>query len=219
MPRPASFSSIQTYKKCPAMYNYKYNLGMRDDRPPGPAALRGTRIHNSIEDFFNFGTPMDEEIPAQLVQHIAQHKDKCPDIRPEFEWSLTANWELCDYKDEEAGYVRGFMDNLFLYEDHILIHEYKTGQEYPEHDEQKALYGMVGLTLFPQYDQVVVEGVYIDKKYKKTSTYNRLQLPSMQFMWKKDIDKLQFDIFPARPGQHCRWCPASKLAGGPCKVG
>lgn len=218
MPRPASFSSIQTYKKCPAQYNYKYNLGMKDDRPPGPAALRGTAIHNSIEDHYNFDSELHEEIPPMLVAHITEHKGKCEDVRPEMKFAFTRDWEPCDFDDEEA-YVRGFMDNVFVYPDRIVVHEYKTGQEYPEHEEQKALYGMACLILFPDYEEVVVEGVYIDKKYKKTSTYNRLQLMSMKFMWQKDIDKLQFDIFPARPGQHCRWCPASKLAGGPCKVG
>lgn len=218
MPRAASFSSIQTYKKCPAQYNYKYNLGMRDDRPPGPAALRGTAIHNSIEDHYNFDSPLHEEIPEKIKPHILKHKGVCEDVRPEMTFALTREWSPCEFDAEEA-YVRGFIDNVFVYPDRVVMHEYKTGRYYPEHEEQKALYGMVGLILFDHVEQVEVHGVYIDQKLVKPATYDRLQLPSMQFMWQKDIDKMELDIFPARPGQHCRWCPASKLAGGPCQVG
>lgn len=216
--RAQSFSSIMTYKKCPASYNYKYNLGMRDDRPPGPAALRGTRIHNSIEEHYLADQPLDEEIPAAIRPHIVAHKGKCEDVRPEMKFALDPDFNPCEYDAEEA-YVRGFMDNVFVYPDQLIVHEYKTGQVYDEHDQQKSLYALTMLCYFPEYESVTVEGIYIDKKKVVPSTYNRLQISAMKLMWKKDIDKMDLPIYPARPGMHCRWCPASKKAGGPCQVG
>ncbi len=52
MSKAASFSRVALYRKCPASYEWQYVLGNRNERPPGPAAMRGTRIHNSIEEYF-----------------------------------------------------------------------------------------------------------------------------------------------------------------------
>ena len=141
---------------------------------------------------------------------------------PEFEFALTKEWEATTFDADDA-YVRGYIDNLFVFDyggtKRVVIDEYKTGQEYDEHAQQKAMYAMVGMVLYPDIDSIEVVGVYLDKKKLKPTTYNRAHLHSMQYTWQRDIAKLDIPIFPARPGIHCRWCPKSNKKGGPCKVG
>ena len=227
MSNAASFSRVQTYKKCPAGYEWQYLLGHKEEYNPGPAALRGTRIHNSIEDYYNGKREeLDSEVPMDMVDHIVSHKrDGCEDARPEMKFALTKDWEITDFDAEDA-FVRGFMDNVFLYPEYIVVHEYKSGKWYPEHGEQKALYGMICLIMFPQYQEVRVESIYTDHHRQKIvpsvqpTTYMRGMLSSMKYHWTREIGKLSLPMYPARPGFHCRWCPkSSKHKEGPCQVG
>jgi hypothetical protein len=200
-------------------------LGNKEDYNPGPAAIRGTRIHDSIEEAFlvqNFDN-LDAEIPDVVRGWLLEHFNefvagKC-EARPEMAFCLTEQWEPTEF-DADDGYIRGYMDNVFVYPDRVHVHEYKTGQEYDEHAQQKQLYAMVCLILFPDITEVVVEGIYIDGKKRQPTTYSRAHLPSMQYSWKREIDKMFVPIYPARPGMHCRWCPkSSKKEGGSCPLG
>lgn len=224
MSNAASFSRVQTYKKCPAMYEWQYILGNKDERGPGPAAERGTRIHNSIEQAFltrNLNL-LDVEVPTKIrsILQMCMHdvtSEMC-ETRPEMVFALTRDWEPTEFEAEDA-YVRGFMDGVFVYEDKVLIHEYKTGKEYDEHAEQKQLYAMVAMIMFPEIQEVEVIGVYIDQCKLKPTTYSRAHLNSMKFTWQRQIDKMAIASYPTRPGMHCRWCNKSAKAGGPCPYG
>ena len=221
MSNAASFSRVSLYKKCPASYEWQYVLGNKEAFSPGPAAERGTRIHNSIEDYFLDRGPLDPEVPDKFVTLFSQMKDSGnhTQVLPEHPFALTDKWEPTQFDADDA-WVRGLMDNMFVYEDRLLIHEYKTGQEYPEHADQKQLYAMVGLILYPEFDSVEVQGVYIDGKKIIPTVYSRGHLQSMKFVWERQIKKMALPLYPARPGMHCRWCPkSSKKEGGSCPLG
>ena len=220
MSKAASFSRIGLYKKCPASYEWQYLLGNKEDFNPGPAAMRGTRIHNSIEDYFLDRGPLDDEIPDKFVALFSQLKSGGGmEVFPEHPFALKDDWTPTQFDADDA-WIRGLMDNMFVYEDRVLIHEYKTGQEYPEHADQKQLYAMVALILYPQFDSVEVQGVYIDKKKIIPTTYSRGHLHSMKYVWERQIKKMLLPMYPARPGMHCRWCPKSnKKEGGSCPLG
>ena len=220
MSNAISFSRWNTYKKCPACYEWQYVLGNRAEFVPGPAALRGTAVHNSIEDAYNQKDPslLHVEIPPKMKTLLMQHLDKCEVFKPEMQFAVTKDWKLTGFEDDDA-WIRGFMDNIFFYPDKLVIDEYKTGQEYDEHAHQKQLYGTVALALYQNYSSVTVNGVYIDKKKIVPTTYSRGHLQTMQFQWKREIDKMAIPMYPARPGIHCRYCPKSSKKGGSCNVG
>lgn len=218
-----SFSRMQGYKKCPASYEWKYLLG-NPGNPPGPAAARGTRIHNSIEDFHNGVGDLDEEIPLVMADYVNTYYDVDGwKAYPELEFGFTSDWEITTFEADDC-YIRGKMDGVFVEgpwvdPTRVVIDEYKTGKEYPEHADQKAMYALASLVIWPTIESVVVSGVYLDLKKIKPTTYMRAHLPAMQFEWKRQIDKLKIPIYPARPGFHCRWCTKSHKGGGPCQVG
>jgi len=150
MSKAVSYSRMSLYKKCPASYEWQYVLGNKQPVEPGSAADRGLRIHQSIENWYNCVGDLDEEIPFKIaeklnVTYIDVNDNKCATL-PEFEFAVNKDWEKCGFEDDEA-IIRGYIDNLFLYDDKVLIHEYKTGREYPEHDEPKRLYGIIALNL------------------------------------------------------------------------
>ena len=225
MSKAVSYSRHGMYNKCPASYEWQYVLGNKQDYNPGPAAQRGTRIHDSIEQAFLLEDPnhFDQEIPDKVRLWLMEEFNcavagKC-EARPEMQFCLDSEWNPVDF-DSEDGYIRGFIDNVFVYPERVHAHEYKTGKEYDDHVHQKQLYAMVLMLLFPDVPEVVVEGIYIDQGKRVPTTYSRAHLNSMKFHWKLEIDKMFVPIYPARPGMHCRWCPKShKHNDGPCKVG
>lgn len=223
MSKAVSYSRMSLYKKCPASYEWQYVLGNKQPFVPGSAASRGLDIHQSIENWYTDQGNLSEEIPHKMALKLNETyldiiAEKCT-VHPEYEFAVNKDWEPCGFEDEEA-VIRGYIDNLFLYEDKVLIHEYKTGREYPEHEEQKLLYGIIALTLWHQYSEVLIEGIYLDLKKVVPTRVNRTFLKKMQDVWKRDIAKLDVPIYPARPGIHCRWCPkSSKNAEGPCELG
>ena len=227
MSKAVSYSRMSGYKKCPASYEWQYVLGHKEEFNPGPAALRGLEIHGSIEDYYNGKRDaLHHEIPDKMAEHILKHHGKEDWIfYPEYEFALTKDWTPTTFDAEDA-FVRGYIDNLLTRVDvdqnvvEVIVDEYKTGQIYPEHAEQKALYALVAMCLYPDIPQVEVVGVYIDKKKLHPTKYGRAMLFSMKHQWKRDIEKMSIPIYPARPGMHCRWCPkSSKHKEGPCKVG
>lgn len=224
MSNAISFSRAALYKKCPASYEWQYVLGNRDEREPGAAASRGTLIHNSIEEYYNqIHDELHPEIPSKVGGYLREFKahvvEKACGVMPEMPFALTEEWKACDFDAEEA-LLRGFMDCVFTYPEHVAIHEYKTGKEYDEHADQKQLYAAVALTIFDHVDEVEVVGVYIDQKKLVPTRYNRAHLPAMKHTWERLIDQMNTPIYPARPGFHCRWCPKSKRHnGGMCEVG
>jgi hypothetical protein len=224
MSKAVSFSRNSLYKKCPASYEWQYVLGHKEEFNPGPAALRGTRIHDSIEQGFLMQSkePFDPEIPEKVslwLQEPLQDSitGKCQAF-PEMQFCLNAEWESVEF-DAEDGYIRGFMDNVFVYENRVHVHEYKTGRKYDEHAHQKQLYAMVCLLLYPDISEVTVEGIYIDSKEREATIYSRSHLTSMKYTWKREIDRMFIPMYPARPGIQCRWCPKSSNKGGTCQLG
>jgi len=219
MSKAASYSRVGLYEKCPASYEWQYVLGHKEDFNPGPAALRGLNIHQSIEDHYNEVGELHHEIPEKVAKWILEPKGHECVANPEMKFAFTKEWRECDFDDPEA-YVRGLMDNVFVYHDKVLVHEYKTGQVYDDHVDQKQLYAMAILLMYPELDEVEVIGIYIDQKKQFPTKYSRMHLHSMQYTWSRRIDKMTLPLYPARPGIHCRWCPKSnKKEGGTCPVG
>lgn len=220
MSNAVSYSRVQKYKKCPASYEWSYVLG-NPGKPSGPAAARGTRIHKSIEDFHNNVDSLDEEIPFKMAEYLNRYyvNDDWT-AHPELEFCFTKAWEPTGF-DAEDGYIRGYMDGVWVHKSgkRVEIDEYKTGREYPEHAEQKALYGLAAMLLYPDIPEVKVTGVYLDKKKLVPTTYIRPHMMAMKLTWDKDIHKMSLPIYPARPGLHCRYCTKSMKEGGPCRAG
>ncbi len=222
MSQAVSFSRWALYNNCPASYEWQYILGNKREDGPGVAAARGTRIHNSIENAYlaKDESLIDVEVKGRIRATVLEHFSvEGVEVMPEMPFALTKDWGVTEFDADDA-YVRGFMDNVFVYPDKVRIHEYKTGKEYPDHAQQKSLYGMVALIMWPEIDDIEVKGVYIDQAKTSPTPYSRSHLHSMKYTWKRNIDKMFLPMYPARPGFHCRWCPkSSKHADGPCKLG
>lgn len=219
MTEPKSYSRYSTYKKCPAKYNYAYNLKVPVERgPASPAMLRGSEIHKSVENYLNkLSEMLHPDIHKNYGQFFMGLRESYEN-HPELKFALDDDWQPCDFDDEHC-MVRGFMDNVVDtgFEQPHLVQEYKTGKVYDDHEEQRSLYGMVDLIIADKWSSVDVHTIYFDKKKFVQVNYTRAMLPEYKGMWKRKFKEMDDDtVFITKPQYSCKWCEYSTHNGGPC---
>lgn len=220
-----SYSSIATYKQCPAKFNFAYiEKAEAPDLPPSPALERGTKIHDSIESYMNRTTEfMHPEIHEQWGQYMHGIREGGGTIIPELKWGITWDFQPCDY-DYEMCMFRGFVDLLVVPDDTSLPldqYEWKTGKKYDTHTDQTCKYATGMLLHYPEREIVDSMTVYIDGHPHTNIKYHRMMLNDYLHMLRRDIDTILTDKYMVtKPSFKCRWCKFSRQHnGGPCPVG
>lgn len=212
--KPLSYSSMSLYKQCPRRWAWSYIEGNWE--ATSPAAARGTRIHQAIEDFFNgkttFPSGVKELAPWQSrLEALVAHSPVA-----EGEIAVDSSWVVCGYRDERA-YVRGKVDLTFAHPEtgHHHIIDWKTGKEYPNHVEQ----GQIYTAMAPDAETSVVQFWYIDQPHIiREWTYSHADQLIFREKWTETVEAVRSATeYPATPSDKCTWCPLSWRKGGECK--
>jgi hypothetical protein len=184
-----------------------------------PAAQRGTDVHDSIEQFMHGKVDqLHPEIHSKYGQMLTSLRAQYTHLGPEERWAVDENWEEVPYKSDKA-WIRGFLDLGAQTKTVFDIYEWKTGRLYDSHVDQRFLYGTIGLTLWHEYSQVKVTGVYFDQKgIREGEVYERARLQWMQDEWKRRLARIEEEQrHDPNPTYLCRYCDFSKENGGPCQ--
>lgn len=207
-----SYSAISTYKKCPAKYNFAYNRRLPRG-PAGPAAQRGLRLHQSVENLLLGKTDtLDSEI-----EHYEDFFKSLRDIgaEPETKWGVTDDWQQCGF-DDEAARLRGIVDIRLPLDGSVALYELKTGKVYEEHMQQMNMYATVELAK-GDTKEVQVIATYLDQNTTKDITYTASMLNEYKAMWNRTMDMIDAEHnWMANPQFSCKWCDYRKDNGGPC---
>ena len=143
------------------------------------------------------------------------------DIRPEYKWGITWEFEPCDYYDDKA-MLHGFVDLLVLPEEGpIDVYEWKTGKEYQEHQNQVWMYSVAMLCHFPDRDWVDSMIVYFDQGKHKQVKYPASMLFEYKPALRREVGNVvDASHYPEMPSFKCKWCKFSRIHnGGPCGTG
>lgn len=219
-----SYSRIATYRQCPAKFKYAYiDKPEVAELPPSPAMERGTKIHDSIEAYMNRSNEfMHPDIHANYGQFMHSIREEHKDVRPEFKWGITWEYEPVDY-DHPAVMLRGFVDLLVLPEegDELIIYEWKTGNKYPEHTGQSFMYAVAMLSHFPQYEKAQTYITYLDKQDFVSTMYPRSMMFEYKPALRREIAQIADETrWPTKPSFKCQWCKySSRNNSGPCRAG
>lgn len=215
-PTRVSYSAISMYEECPAKYKYSYIDGL--DTPVGPAAHRGTRLHQALEKYLK-GKLAEEALPVdfwRIKSTLVEFKKL--KARSEEEWCALADWTKCEEKHPEV-WIKAVIDVRYRIGKTLFVWDLKTGRIYPEHVDQLQLYSTVALSRLKDVNEVVVGGLYADegKKFHET-TYPRKMLPFLQQHWtERGQAVLKDNRYDPNPSpDNCKYCPFSKHRGGPC---
>lgn len=212
--KPIAYSGIETYEACPLKWADQYILG---NRPPArTTADRGTELHELLEAFFRGGAyPAADRVlrPWQPVMEGLNAKRHTA----EGEVAVRADWSKCGYWDRDANY-RGKYDLKIEDEVRVLdLFDWKSGKIYPKHEAQ----GLSYCAMEPgQYDIYRTHFVYLDAPcHIETREYSPVRVEAERIKISERIEQIrEAPFYPAKPGNHCRYCHKSYKLGGDCRA-
>lgn len=208
---PWSLSQFGLYDQCPAKYKFRHKDRLPD--PRGPAASRGSEIHNTLEKYLETGS-WAATIPPYTINKAESMRNL--GYQPEVKLAFDDKWQLVEW-DSPIAWIRGVIDSKLVAPPEIHMGEWKTGKIYEDHDRQRHLYLTMALSGWPNIQKAVISTIYVDQSHSIEDSMEREQLREAQEVWEKRFIKIQGDtFFSPRPGGHCTYCNFSKKKGGPC---
>lgn len=179
-----------------------------------PQAQRGIDLHKCVEDKLKLGV----SLPAELSHYDTWLESmRGPNCYPEHKVAVNRKWEVCGFEDPDA-YIRSVVDLKYVVPQEIVNYDWKTGKMYDDHLDQKKLYAPMVFAEHPEVYSVRSIHVYLDLGRNVEVQFHRDEMPALREGWDRRIAALEndFDFIPS-PGYHCKWCPYSRLVGGPCR--
>lgn len=215
--RSWSYSTLKTYKQCPAKVGFNKIKGIKE--PSSPAMDRGTAIHLLAETFV-------KEKQKVLPEDLLRFTDYFMALRVfkklvvEEEWAFTTTWEPCEW-DSPNAWVRMKIDlQAFVSQKHMRLIDYKTGKVYEDNRAQLSLYALGAFIRNPKLQVIEGELWYLDQGVMHQERFERYELEDMKAAWNAAAGRMMNDeFFAPRPGHHCKWCFYAKNKNGNCEYG
>ena len=213
--RAWSYSALKVYEECPYRTYISRVKGIKE--PSGPAADRGTQIHQYAEDYVN-GTA------GEMAKELFKFKDQFEELRQGFidakvelegEWGFDLDWKTVGWMQKET-WARIKLDAL-VQEDETSarVIDYKTGKKWGNelaHGQQGLLYAIGTFFRYPDLQYVQTEFWYLDHGETTKKQYTREQ--AMQFapgFHRRAIKMTTETEFAPTPNSNsCRWCHFKK---------
>lgn len=177
--KPWSLSKIQCYESCPMKYKYQYIDKIKPDANCNGALIKGSKIHNILENIDNF---IDEQSRGEEYD-IVNNFIKSPLFKSISEKvqlgekEVAFGIDIIDGKLVPTEYnnkvlFRGKID--LLYKNRIF--DYKTGKfkSYDDQDwTQLKWYAIWFFLKYPEYDEVHISYLYVEHCRHNTMTIRR----------------------------------------------
>jgi hypothetical protein len=206
-----TLSQYGLYQKCPLAFKYRHKD--RLSSPPGPAAARGSGLHDSLEGYLKTG---DWGVTIPLYARHRAEAMRDDGFMAEERWAFNDKWEP-ELWDSPNVWVRGIVDAVLEDTPWLHIGEWKSGKVWEDHGLQRDIYLVMGLCTYTKSDEAHIATIYIDQGFDVTAKLERKDLEAKKIEWTKRVEPMLNDtFFSPRPGQHCNWCSFSNRKGGPC---
>lgn len=208
-----SYSRYGTWKKCPALLKFQSEATERAPTPP--AAQRGQDLHKAAELFILGKTDELPELLEYYRKFFEHLRDAC--AMPELQMAVDQNWKPLEFDDPNRWW-RGVFDCVIHGPDKIIIFDWKTGQEYVDHRDQREIYAAAYHGNNIAEVPIEVMHVYFDKKLNTLSIFNPGDVPEIRKRWENNVNDMFSDTrMMPNPGWHCRSCHFRRDNGGPCQ--
>lgn len=213
-----SYSALAVFEECPQRFLACKILGYPD--PPGPALLKGRKVHKEAEDFLKVpSAPIPKSI-QQFERLATQLRTLNPYVELQItfrsDWSLgTKGW----FGDDV--WLRVAWDWAVHYEHdrHADLGDWKTGKRYDSNDEQLELFALTGM-LKLRAQTVTTRLWYVESGLEIVGSFDAKDKGALLSKWTERANKmLHATSYPPRPNKNCGFCPVSSRKGGPCAEG
>lgn len=219
-----SYSALKTFETCPYRTYISKVKKVREDF--GPAAERGTRIHDEAEKYVRHELGELPDSLKKFAKKFSELKDLFTEakVETEGEWGFTLSWEPTGWLSPDT-WARVKLDAL-VHEDETSarVIDYKTGKQIGNeiaHSQQALIYAIATFFRFPDLESVNTELWYLDHGTTMEQAYTRDE--AMLFMPKlheRAINMTTTTKFTPNPSTYnCRWCSFGKGAEPHCEWG
>ena len=219
-----SHSTLKTFETC-AYRSYIAKV-KRIYEDFGPAAKRGSDIHQLAEDYVKGKI---EDLPVELSKFSAEF-DFLNDMynleqaEVEGEWGFTIDWQPCGWMDKKV-WVRIKLDAI-LHDSptSARVIDYKTGRMFGNeisHAQQALTYAIGSFFKFPHLQHVQTELWYFEHVEMTTKAYNRDEaMVFMPTLHQRGVTMTTTTDFPPNPSKmNCKWCSYGKGEYPVCQHG
>jgi len=213
--KPISYSGLSLYKRCPLAWKHAYIDGNRGT--PGKAAMRGTKLHEKLENYFN-GDMWDDKDLTLLPWKAYMYDLSTYAPLPEEKLAVDFEWQPLDF-DDGGAHLRGAVDLSYIIDHKFHVKDWKSGQIYASHEGQADMYACLGLATYPECKSVEVEMVYLDHpRQTRKWEYSKDEVRELRGYIDEDVATLRLDeeYLPTPSQDGCKWCPLSWRNGGAC---
>lgn len=210
-----SYSALKVFEQC-AYRSYIAKV-KKIQEDSGPAAERGTMIHQQAEDYVNGTLGEFPDTLKKFKSEFEELRDGYADAKVELEgeWGFDINWQPVGWMEKNT-WARIKLDAL-VHQDETSarVIDYKTGKKFGNeigHSQQALLYALASFLRYPDLQYAQTELWYLDLGETTVKSFTRDQ--AMQFMptWHKRAVTMTTcnDFAPTPSKDSCRWCSYRK---------
>lgn len=213
-----SLSKAGTFERCRRRYQHQY-LDKLPRPPRSPSAARGIDIHETVDGFVARRIDGPLASPLDFYQGFLERLRNIAGVRSEAKSAVTREWvHLPGDWDGPEVYARAVYDVIVPPIDgQVEIFDWKTGKIYDDHVDQREFYSCLALAEYPEATRIRASTVYLDSNQTRSEIRFPSDLADARTRWTQRFARVETATeFPPNPQYGCRWCPYSKIAGGPC---
>lgn len=208
-----SFSALKRFEACPhAIFLARVEKIKEKD---GPAAERGSMIHQQAEDFVQGKVdelpPLLKKVEKRAIELRDRFERKPFLMTIEENWAFTTSWTPTEWVGPET-WARQKLD--VFYKDSpasAVILDWKSGKKFGnelKHGEQGLHYAIGAFMKYPELDIIQTEFAYTDHGEYLKKIFNReramLHLPKIH---ERAIFMTTTTSFPPKPSKaNCKYC-------------
>lgn len=216
-----SFSKIDTYKKCPKQYYYRY-IEKVPEIQKNPALKKGSDIHEILEfhntekynEVLNSKDPEIQNIALRFIDSELGKEILSRKSLREFELFLDSNYEPCD---KDTAIFVGYIDRINTTENGLELIDYKTGKyKEPSYQDFTQLI-LYSLYMFKRLklDEIKIRYVYVEHLLENTLSLTQDSVIYWQDNLNNQIKSIENSIesntWNSKPNKLCPWCPYAGL--------
>jgi hypothetical protein len=204
---------------CPRQFNLKYIQKIKVDVEENDFFLRGTYIHDRLENHDNseyapndLGMESEEVEKCEKIYNDFINSDLAPKylneeiIGNEIEMGLTTKLEPCSFWDDDCLF-RGKIDRLNrLSPTSVNAIDWKSGK-YREQGNQLKYYAIWCFLKYPELKEVTSSFVFVEANKEYEEVYTKKDIKDVLTEMFKKIKRIEKEtIFKANPTHSCQWC-------------
>lgn len=201
-----SFSSTSQYELCPLQFKELRLLGNFKTELSHPAAAKGVRIHQLLENALadDVSVGVDYQWTLDYVRGFTGLKV------PEQKLAVNQSFEPCDWRDNGVFY-RAILDVMVLNGKHVDLFDYKTGKYRPK-PRQIQEQALMAWLHFPHLETATARLIWTDADHAPTTvSFNKANdcermIDELLTIPKAIREAFEEDHFPATPNNLCSWC-------------